>query len=109
MKSVQIVEIKADIDHQVYRDGRGLLRRHIGGAIGRAEVRAQGSLAGVMWLMCTLTPLRQAEFEFCDVTLTVEGDGDVVREFAYRAQRAAYPQRFLGAIADGIVDGQESG
>lgn len=91
-----MVGFQASVDRQPIYSSRGVVGVTRGS--GSAEARVQGSLASIMRLMGHLTAVPGAEREWCDVTLTIEGDEGLVGEFAQRCYEFVHGKP---AIPDG--------
>lgn len=96
MKGARMTGFSGSVERQPVYSSRGVVGVMRGS--GSAEARVQGSLASIMRLMGYLTALPGAEHEWCDVTLTIEGDEGLVTEFSRRCYEFVHGKP---AIPDG--------
>lgn len=102
-KTAQVTGLEANVERQPIFSSRGVVGCMRGS--GSCETRVRGTLADVMGLLGYLTKLPGSQNEWCDVTLTVEGDEQLIEEFARRVHAFAFGKP---AVADGSrADGRD--
>lgn len=102
-KTAQVVGLEANVERQPVYGSRGVVGCMRGS--GSCETRVRGTLQDVMGLLGSFGKLPGAQQEWCDVTLTVEGDEALVNAFARRVHAFAFGKP---AIADGSrADGRD--